>query len=426
MRPAFADKPPLTRCVRGMSLSLWTGLLFAGVAVAPAGAEPYRIEVGDVLEFSVASLPNLKQRTSVDINGEVNFPLLQDIHAADIPLAELRTKVRELISAKPFRQRAADGHETLLTIDPDEISISIAEYRPIYVTGDVGRPGEQMFRPGITVRQAVALSGGYDPAQMRLGNPAFQLADLRGENQTLSAQLMGNRATIARLQAELDNQADFQQALVDGAPVKNETQRAYIQRERDELGSRARDYTDEKAFLARSITDADQFLGVLSEQQSNEKQGVDLDMQDFNRVNELYGKGAVPITRVIDARRSLLLSSTRQLQTSVQVSESKARKENLIHDKDKLDDQRRAKLLEELQTASVASLDLEARSRAVSQKLAVLGKSGGGSLDDIPPSVKIFRQDSATVMATDDTVLEPGDVLKVKLSSSPEVSALNQ
>ena len=39
---------------------------------------------------------------------------------------------------------------------------TVVEYRPIYVNGDVSKPGEHPFRPQMTVRQAVALSGGYD------------------------------------------------------------------------------------------------------------------------------------------------------------------------------------------------------------------------------------------------------------------------
>jgi polysaccharide export outer membrane protein len=377
-----------------------------------ASAAQYKIQAGDVLEFSVASLPILKQRAAVDINGDVNFPLLQDIHAVGLPLAELRTRVRELISAKPFRQRGSEGRETLLTIDPDEITISIVEYRPIYITGDVGRPGEQPFRPGITVRQAIALGGGYDSAQLRLGSPNLQLADLRGDYQTLSASILGNRSLISRLEAELNDRATIEQALMPSLPVDAGMQRSIMQREGDELAARVKDYQNEKVFLARSIDAADKFLSVLSLQQENEKQGAELDAQDFDRVNALFAKGSVPITRVMDARRAMLLSSTRQLQTSVQVSENQIRREDLIRSVAKLDDQRRADLLLQLQTASLANLELQAKLRAVTVKLALLGKAGDSAGPE--PQVEVYRSGQAAVTAADDTELQPGDVVKVK------------
>ena len=41
-------------------------------------------------------------------------------------------------------------------------------------------------------------------------------------------------------------------------------------------------------------------------------------MQDLRRVNDFFGKGAVAITRITDARRALLWSSTLKLQTTAQ------------------------------------------------------------------------------------------------------------
>ena len=390
-------------------------LLAAVVMVGqPAAAATYEIEVGDVLEFSVASLPNLKQRVAVDINGDVNLPLLQDLHAAGLPLGELRTKVREFISAKPIRERGSDGRELLLTIDPDEIAISIVEYRPIYITGDVGKPGEQPFRPGITVRQAVALGGGSDSGQMSASTKALQVADLRSEYHTAWVDLVAKRALAARVSAELDNSPTFAEDAAANAPIDPSVQHVIAAREADELASRVKDYANEKDFIARSVSEADKFQSVLTDQQSNEKQGADLDAQDFDRVNALFAKGAVPITRVIDARRSMLLSSTRQLQTTVQVAENQIRKDALVRSMDKLTDQRRAALVQELQAASIATLELEGRLTSVSQKLAILGKSNGADRE-ISPDITVFRQGKAVVGVDDDTALRPGDVVQVRM-----------
>ena len=51
-------------------------------------------------------------------------------------------------------------------------------------------------------------------------------------------------------------------------------------------------------------------------------------MQDLRRVNDLFGKGAVAITRITDARRALLWSSTLKLQTTAQwITQKKQREE---------------------------------------------------------------------------------------------------
>lgn len=389
----------------------------------PVHAAQYQIEAGDVLEFSVASLPGLRQRSAVDINGDVNFPLLQDIKAAGLPLAELRTRVRELISAKPFRQRSADGRETLLTIDPDEITIGIVEYRPIYVTGDVGHPGEQQFRPGITVQQAMVQSGGSDLTGTRMGAVALQVADLRGEYLALWTELLGKRSVIERLQAELDERATLSPAVVDSAPVESATQSSISRREADQLAVRMRDFNNEKKFLAQSIVQSDQFIASLKEQQANDKQSAELDLQDFDRNNALFAKGAVPITRVMDARRALLLSSTRELQTAVQLSDSQIRKEALVRSAQKLGDQRRARLLEDLQTASLSAIELQAKLSAVQQKMAVFGKAGDPGGREGAVAVEIHRRGEPSVDASLDTELQPGDVVKVSVKSELLISS---
>ena len=271
----------------------------------------------------------------------------------------------------------------------------------------------------------MALGGGYDAAQSKLGNPAFQLADLRSEYQTLSAALVAQKATMARVQAELDTRTTLDQALAASQPIESANLRAITQREGERLASQVADYKDEKAFLARSVDEADKFLAELKEQQANEKQGADLDAQDFDRVNELYGKGAVPITRVTDARRAMLLSSTRQLQTTVQVAENQIRREGLLHSSGKLDNQRRAQLYGELQDAGLKALEFQSKLRAVDQKLALLGKSGAAT-DDAPPEVQVLRRNEAPVLATDDTELQPGDVVKVTIKRDDVQSIATQ
>ena len=268
----------------------------------------------------------------------------------------------------------------------------------------------------------MALGGGYDAAASKLGPVGFQLADLRTEYQTLWTSLIAERATIARVQAELDTRTSIDQALARNAPVDPAVQQSIAQREGERLHSQVADYQNEKAFLAKSVDETDKFLTVLKDQQANEKQGADLDSQDFDRVNDLYSKGAAPITRVIDARRALLLSSTRQLQTSVQVAETQIRRENLVHSSDKLDNQRRAQLFGELQDASLKVLEVQAKLRAVDQKLVLMGK-GGETSDETPPEVQILRRNEPSVIASDDTELQPGDVVKVKIKRDDLMSS---
>src|ERR1700722_3507845 len=127
------------------SVCLYISLL--GMA-APALAE-YRIAAGDVIDFSVAGVPDLKQKAAVDIDGKVTLPLAGSINAAGLTLSELRSKVAAVLSQREFRQRGYNKVERDV-IGGEEITLAIAEYRPIYVNGDVSRPGSQVYRAGLT------------------------------------------------------------------------------------------------------------------------------------------------------------------------------------------------------------------------------------------------------------------------------------
>jgi polysaccharide export outer membrane protein len=42
-----------------------------------------------------------------------------------------------------------------------EVTVSILEYRPLFVNGEVEKPGGFPFSPGLTVRKAISLAGGF-------------------------------------------------------------------------------------------------------------------------------------------------------------------------------------------------------------------------------------------------------------------------
>jgi len=110
----------------------------------PARAD-YVPQRGDVLQIMVSGVPALTQRLAVNSDGKIVFPIIGEIEAADMPLAELRQRLQDLLVARNVVRQ------------PDVI-VSVAEYRPIYLSGDVLRPGEYRYRPEMTVRQAVALA----------------------------------------------------------------------------------------------------------------------------------------------------------------------------------------------------------------------------------------------------------------------------
>src|ERR1700756_2540763 len=163
------------------------GLLAVGFlcSIVPGAAAEYNIDVGDVIEIMVARVPELQRRVPVRSNGTISFPLLGTLSVAGMTPSEVEANIQAGLATKIFRQRTPDGRENAVAIEPDEVTAVVVQHRPIYVNGDVSKPGEQAFRPFMTARQAIALSGGYDILRLRMENPILLSADLRGEYESL-------------------------------------------------------------------------------------------------------------------------------------------------------------------------------------------------------------------------------------------------
>jgi polysaccharide export outer membrane protein len=43
------------------------------------------------------------------------------------------------------------------------VSVEVDQYRPVFIMGEVGAPGQYSYVPSMTVQQAIAVAGGFTP-----------------------------------------------------------------------------------------------------------------------------------------------------------------------------------------------------------------------------------------------------------------------
>ncbi|MBV9078111.1 MAG: polysaccharide biosynthesis/export family protein, partial [Methylobacteriaceae bacterium] len=240
------------------------------VGATPAFAE-YRVQPGDTLDVSVAGLPDLKQRSVVGLDGEAVIPMIAPVKVGGLGLSDVQLRIKEQLSRKIFQQRLPDGRESVSAISPDSVTVTIAEYRPVYLNGDVTKPGEQAYRPGMTVRQAVALAGGYEIMRFRMNNPFLESADLRADYQTLWLKFVTQQATLWRLRSELAALGGQAAASPEGASLETVTQAPLPKEALDGVRMNARAQLDatlarrkaERTFLIQNVKVTDDQLGVL-------------------------------------------------------------------------------------------------------------------------------------------------------------------
>ena len=113
----------------------------------PSGLQEYRLGPGDRLSVVVFGQDDLSGELAVDGQGRISMPLLGQVQAQNKTVNELQQILTDMLSVDYL-------------IDP-RISVDVTNYRPFYIYGQVNKPGSYPYVSGITVRQAVALAGGY-------------------------------------------------------------------------------------------------------------------------------------------------------------------------------------------------------------------------------------------------------------------------
>src|SRR5207253_7740042 len=119
-------------------------------------------------------MPDRRQRAEVQLDGSISYALLGTLVVPGLPPSEGRTKIQGILPTKVFRQSTPDGRERVVVLDADQVTATVVEYRPLYVNGDVSKPGVQAYRPLMTARQAVALCGGSETGGFRMNNPFLE------------------------------------------------------------------------------------------------------------------------------------------------------------------------------------------------------------------------------------------------------------
>jgi polysaccharide export outer membrane protein len=185
----------------------------AGSAESAPGARDdalgdYRLAPGDRLTIAVYDEPQLSGDFFIDGGGEVLLPLAGSVSISGLTLA----KAQELI-----QKQFADG----VLVRP-AVSVRIKEYRPIFVTGVVKRPGSYRFIFGESVKAAIATAGGVGQAiEQPLTVAVSDFVTTVERVRQLEADQISLLVRKARLEAQRDERDNFVMPLFVGFNVRN-------------------------------------------------------------------------------------------------------------------------------------------------------------------------------------------------------------
>jgi protein involved in polysaccharide export with SLBB domain len=128
-----------------LALLLW--LSMPTMAEDAEGFSSYTLNTGDHVQVTVFEEPDLSLSAVLDDTGAISYPLLGELKVSGLTPRQLESKI-------------AEGLRGRFLISP-RVNVSIKEYRPFFMRGEVSSPGGYPFKPGLTVEKAVSLAGGF-------------------------------------------------------------------------------------------------------------------------------------------------------------------------------------------------------------------------------------------------------------------------
>jgi exopolysaccharide production protein ExoF len=197
----------LTRISRKARAFLAIGVLLLAVPLQTlsATAEEYRLGTMDKLRVRVAEWQSaeggfrdwsaVSGDYSVGPAGTISIPFVGELPVTGKTTAQVAAAI-------------GDGLQQKLGLpDRPEASVELAEFRPIFVSGDVQTPGRYPYDPQLTVLKALSIAGGLRRSENGQGG-ARDFIMAQGNYEVMATQRDGLLARRARLDAEA---ADKQQ-----------------------------------------------------------------------------------------------------------------------------------------------------------------------------------------------------------------------
>ncbi|WP_244530056.1 polysaccharide biosynthesis/export family protein [Rhizobium sp. NFR07] len=339
---------------------------------------------------------------TISDDGVIILPFLGSLSVGDLDSAGLTNEIAKRLQEK------------IGLVRTPAVTIEILEYPPIYVVGDVTRPGEYKFRPGLTVLQSLALGGGPPrPASQQQSQTIKLAADMK----EIDNSLLRSAAKLSRLQAEMAGTTE----IAFEPPVGVDRQYAVGIYDEEKAIAQARANALERQ--SKALTELRDLLtseiGALEEKLKGSDGNIKSAEEQLAIVRTLVEKGATVASRQLDLERLLTTYRSDRLDLVTAIMRGRQAISETTRNLEGLQDTQRSEIATEIQAERVTVDQLKLK-REMTQKLLIeeLSSDSGRTGDGDPPPLTftVSRRDKGEIsefQASETTTLVPGDVVRV-------------
>jgi polysaccharide biosynthesis/export protein len=393
----------------------FTSLLLLSTAASPAWAdEPYKIASGDVLQITVYGDAGLSGTFPVSVDGTIGYPILGNIPVADHNISEVTSTISQAL---------------LQHIPGLSVSVAVKEYAPVFVIGDVQKPGKYEYRPGMIALELFALSGGLKEATDRLDTAGTQLVTARQDYSDTSLQLFAQDVKRTRLEAELNDKSfnyvvdkdtgtddlAARQGVIDSEQKLFELRLAALHSQEEALKAQKQNYSEE--------------IGTLEESTKLRNEEISLLEQNVAASEKLVAQGLTAQSTMRDTQRQLSAMRRDALEFGSFLARAKQNENAVGQNLLALREQRSNDAAKELRDIDLDIIRLKKRLSFIVQTMAEIAASAQRA-NTREQAVKlvftVVRDVNGQYLETELTEhdqIKAGDILRAQLTMPKEVTA---
>jgi polysaccharide export outer membrane protein len=144
MKPSPARLLPLLALLLQLPACGWQ----TSTNVVPQPVGPYRLAGGDSVRLLTYGEEGLAGEFRVSDEGSISVPLLGRVPATGLTTAELEQAIAARLKERKVLENPA-------------VAAEVTVFRPVFILGEVNKPGEYPYQSGMTVMAAAAVAGGF-------------------------------------------------------------------------------------------------------------------------------------------------------------------------------------------------------------------------------------------------------------------------
>jgi protein involved in polysaccharide export with SLBB domain len=381
-------------------------LVLLAIFSTSAPATAANLSSGDRVRVDVYGRADLSGEFEIRSSGKIALPLIGEIPAAGLTIPQLETSIA--------------GELSRIERNP-VVTISYSNLRPVFVLGYVRSPSAVPFRPGMTVLQAVSVSGGYGTGRLDSIDTQLEAIRARESRDALLVRRDTLLARKARLIAERERAGDLSLDTILRERMNVPAVGEIVETERLLLKSRAGQLASRQVNLERRRQIFDEEIAALRAQLEDLRQEKIVVLKERDIMTSLESQKLTSRPRATEAQRTVLRVQSEISGTTALLARAQASRAQVEQELNELYSGQLQGVLADISNVEQSLREVQEHLEAAREQIVVTGSAllGQAARDELAQAGSIILVRDGKRSRIDETSeLRPGDVIDVPFPST--------